>query len=223
MTNWRTGCFTRSLFPSKSPPRLKKQRRTECRNLSFEMARFFSILAAIGLLLSLVVDLWAFFADPEERLPYVWLLNVGIFVVLIAAAVLSNLNPPPHSDPHFAKYQPPRWLAALLLLLLTNAFLTSLFSPDDVPEVQNDRFVMASHGRVIRELSAEEYHRQRAYALRASLGISMLLYSLSILMLHMAMYATRPDQLSSAMGRQGQWHRRISAHRRSPPMRRCGG
>jgi hypothetical protein len=61
------------------------------------------------------------------------------------------------------------------------------------PSEQNGLFVMESHGRITRVLTAEEYHRQRAYLVRGFSGHWMLFYLFSLSMLYAAMNPPQDD------------------------------
>lgn len=48
------------------------------------------------------------------------------------------------------------------------------------PQIRDGKYVLTSHGKLIRELTEEEYHQQRAYVVRGFSGHWMLFASASL-------------------------------------------
>ena len=143
------------------------------------MRTFFSIFAWVGFLASLLVHSLTFFGVyAGDYVPWVWVLHIGCFVALIPLFkknlwrdVLASM---------------PRWATSLAVLLMVyavvNFFLSFVLSEGGAnPDVWDGKYVLQSHGKLVRELSEREYHLQLAYQLRGFSGHWMIFYLLPAL------------------------------------------
>jgi hypothetical protein len=138
-----------------------------------------SVVALLGFFASLIVHVTTFFGvDPSKHAPWVWALHFGIFVVFFPMVFAQRgtkkefwgkLNA---SLPRWGRYA----VKALFAYALVNFALFLFLSKGGVPEESDGRYVLRNHGEIIRELSPEEYERQKAYVLRGFSGHWMVFY-----------------------------------------------
>ena len=148
----------------------------------------FIILALVGLLVSLAANVSTYLGvDPQQAFPHVWLLHFGMFVVFIPAAVLHNTVRGDRGEGRRRRgsfTNMPRWMRVCMGVLfayaLVNAF-TTWPRLEGSPQVDRSTggFVLNERGKVVRRLSAAEYHHHRALEVRGMSGHWMMLYGLS--------------------------------------------
>ena len=150
----------------------------------------FAALAAAGLVLSVAVHFSTFAGvDPLDLFPPVCLLHVGIFVVFVPAIAVGNRKKPGESRSLASQFpHAPRWMAWMTGLFFVYAFVNFAVFIFLVREGSSTRredgtYAITDHGRTVREISAEEFHRRQAYVARGFSGHWMLFYSASLLAL----------------------------------------
>ena len=154
--------------------------------------RLFFLLAAAGLVISAAAHFSTYAGyDPQEAFPYIWLLHIGIFLVFLPAiAVQSGLPRDGKGNTKLFAFAP-RWMQLAAYVLFAYAFVNfAVFmfrSSSGSPSERNAKFVLQSHGRVIRELTAQEYHFQKALVVRGFSGHWMLFYAAAMTTLSSAM------------------------------------
>jgi hypothetical protein len=146
------------------------------------------VVAAAFLIVTATVHVSTFLPiDPMDEWPGVMFLHVAMFLPFGAALWYASraggekksLDPIVHSAP--------RWMQGLTVGLFAYAifnfgmFLT--LSEGGGPTVRDGKYLLTSHGRVIRELTEAEYHRQRAYEVRGFSGHWMVFASASLMLL----------------------------------------
>ena len=144
------------------------------------MKRALSIVAFAGFFASLLVHLITFLGiDPSKHMPFVWGLHLGIFVVFIPMAIYQrrtrrneNWRASLDVTPRWAQYA----VMAFLAYALINFALFFFLSEGGVPSVRDGKYVLHNHGKVVRELSEDEYELQKAYVLRGFSGHWMIFY-----------------------------------------------
>jgi hypothetical protein len=143
--------------------------------------QFFGTIAAAGFLLAVIVHGLTFaHVDVIEDFSSVWLLHVGLFLVAIPFVLSARATI--GGRPSLAQLGSffPRWARILLAVVGAYAFLNfALFiylSGGGAPDIRDGRFVLHNHGTVIRELSEQEYHIQRAYIARGFSGHWLFFY-----------------------------------------------
>lgn len=126
------------------------------------MNRVFGLAALLGFSLSLIVHLCALSGiDVVARVPAVWLLHLGIFVVFFpfVISMRKTLGPKP-SFAHIRAAFPP-WIVmlgcALLAYTVVNFILFMAATEGGNPSIEHGKYVLMSHGRLIRELTLPEY------------------------------------------------------------------
>jgi hypothetical protein len=132
-------------------------------------------VALAGFILSLVVHVSAMLGvDVTSRFPGVWLLQVGIFVVLLPLvfALGRDLGAKPTFKQIAASV--PRWAIALGALILVyafvNFFLFMVDSEGGSPGMEDRKFVLLNHGTLVRERTAAEFVRFQANIVRGFSG-----------------------------------------------------
>jgi hypothetical protein len=152
--------------------------------------KFFALISALGLGLSMVAHVSTFFGiDPEQPLPYIWFLHLGIFVVMVPAIVVQ----PGKREGRAVGWRDTMgnasaWLRWLTILLVANAFINwaafwLVCGSGGPTQEPNGTYSLSSHGRIIRQITAAEYHRARGYEFRGFSSWWMLCYSLALTLL----------------------------------------
>lgn len=153
-----------------------------------------SALFFVSLLIHLLT-FWSF--NIQERLPAVWLLHIGIFIFFVPGLVRQKIGErrkeaelvtltSPAPEPPAAKPKTiaeglgfPNWLTVIYLVLgfyvMVN-FVTFVIGADGTPERSGDKFVLTSHGTVVREISREEYDLASAHLLHGFSGHWLIFY-----------------------------------------------
>lgn len=143
--------------------------------------RLLSLLAFFGFGCSVVVHLSTFFGlDLTETFPAVWLLHLGIFLVFVPMvfSVRSLGRRPDFWQKFFAPM--PAWIQSIVICLffyvLVNFVLFFFLMSGGSPSEINGKYVLQTHGQMVRELTVQEYHQQKAYVLRGFSGHWMIFY-----------------------------------------------
>jgi hypothetical protein len=135
-------------------------------------------VAAIFFATTVFVHVSTFFPiDPMDRWPGVMLLHVAVFPPFIAAIYFAKradrtqskdagLDPVMNATPKWM----PRLLKGLFAYAIFNFGMFLTLNEGGGPHEKDGKYVLSSHGRVIRELTEHEYHRQRAYVVRGFSG-----------------------------------------------------
>jgi hypothetical protein len=144
--------------------------------------RLIASVAFIGLALSVMVHGAAFLGvDLIEKFPLVWGLHLGIFPLFLLMMLATRreekdshgLSRPPSPWKRF--FDPmPLWAKYITYALgaytlINFAWFFSL-SKGGTPELREGIYVLHDHGKIIRELTEQEYHIQKAYVLRGFSG-----------------------------------------------------
>jgi len=134
------------------------------------MRIFFSAFTLTGLFASVLVHLLTFLGiSAAEYVPWVWVLHLGIFVAIIP---LIGMRDELTAAPPWARTV----VAIAAVYAVVNFLLFLLLVRGGSPGVVDGKYVLSSHGHVIRELSEQEYHRQQACVLRGFSGHWMIFY-----------------------------------------------
>ena len=173
--------------------------------------KFLFWLAVTGWILGLTVHILSLASiDVTEKIPFVWMLHIGIFVVWIPAVLvlrksrelkdlqrpgtLSKMNP-------FAFFtvigkNAPKWMAIVAaggLVYAVINFLLFMFSQQNgMPGIKNGQYVLQNHGQWIRNITAQEYHSYQASLVRGFSGHWIAFYGLAMLILYP--YKLKEDQ-----------------------------
>ena len=165
------------------------------------MKRFLAAFALLGLLLSLAVHIAALLGiDLATRFPAVWLLHVGVFVVFIP--FVFQVRRVLGARPSLAAVRAlcPGWALLLGVFLAGYVMLNFLLFMQGAetggPAIRDGRYVLQVHGRVVRTLTADEYHAQQANVLRGFSGHWLIFYYV-------------PLAYFMGCGRSGHWRSRL--------------
>jgi hypothetical protein len=150
----------------------------------------FALLAALGLLISIAANVSTFFGvEPMHRWPYLWLLHLGIFVVFIPAGSVQiqhgNKKPFRWRDVFGGLPAWMRWmLVSMIIYAPVNALAFAIVCGSGGPSKEPDgTYAMTSHGRILRMLTADEYHRASGYEFRFMSSWWIMFYSISVALL----------------------------------------
>jgi hypothetical protein len=128
------------------------------------MNRLLGFAALTGLVLAAVAHVCALAGiDVAERVPSVWLLHIGVFVVFIPFVFSSRKVLGKH--PSLADMRalvPGRVFAvglAVFIYAIINFVLFAVATQGGNPVVEAGQYLLKSHGHLIRELSRPEYER----------------------------------------------------------------
>jgi hypothetical protein len=152
------------------------------------MRRLIAIVAFVGFALSIAVHGATFLGvDLMEKSPLVWGLHFGIFPLAILMALTIRVEEKDFYG-FFRKFSTwkgfvgpmPPWAKYVVYFLLAYDFINfGLFfflSGGGTPELRDGKYVLHDHGRIIKELTEQQYHLQNAYILRLFSGAWMFFY-----------------------------------------------
>jgi len=145
------------------------------------MNRFLGFAALTGLVLAAIAHVCALAGiDVAERVPSVWLLHVGIFLVFFPFVFSSRKvfgKRPSLAD--MRALVPGRVYAVGLVIFIyaiINFMLFAAATQGGNPAIEAGQYVLKNHGRLIRELSFAEYEALKANELRGFSGHWMFFY-----------------------------------------------
>src|SRR3954462_4582943 len=127
------------------------------------MNRTLGLLAAFGFLAALIVHALTFaHIDLMALFPYVWFLHAGIFVVFFAFIWSARKSLGAGATTKNLLAGLPRWASVAVIVVfvyaLVNFAVFFYLSEGGVPDIRNGQFILHSHGKLIRQLSEDEYH-----------------------------------------------------------------
>jgi len=138
------------------------------------------LVAVVGFVISAAVHLLALSgADVLARFPQVWLLHIGIFVVFLPYVFASRKMLGARPTLALIRTQFPDWVVMIGLCLFAYTianFVLFLLAVPGNPEIQEGKFLLVNHGRVLRELTADEYAALRTQHIRGFSGHWMFFY-----------------------------------------------
>jgi hypothetical protein len=139
------------------------------------------ILSAMGFTLALVVHALTFaHIDVSEKYPLVWVLHVGLFVVFVplvfSARKVSGSNPEYRDFRSLFSGWGNALITVVFIYAIVNFVVFMFLSQGGVPAIRDGQFILHSHGKLVRILTEQEYHDQRAYVLRGFSGHWLVFY-----------------------------------------------
>lgn len=139
------------------------------------MNHLVAVTALVGFIVSLVVHVSAILGvDASARIPFVWLLHLGVFVVCIplVLSIQKVFGPRPTIAQVRAAF--PGWVVALgvavLAYVVVNFLLFVVAADAGSPSIRDGKFVLEDHGRFVRELTSIEYTAFKAKEVRGVSG-----------------------------------------------------
>lgn len=161
------------------------------------MKKLLFYFAATGWTLGLMVHLFSIAdIDITEKVPLVWVLHIGIFVVWLPAilelkknkelqeyqqsGMMTKMNFFPFFKIIFK--QTPTWLSILAIAGAFYAainFLLFLSGEQGTPRIQEGQYFRYDHAQLIKTLTEQEYHHLRANEMRAFSGHWLAFYGIA--------------------------------------------
>ncbi|WP_162999380.1 hypothetical protein [Burkholderia sp. Nafp2/4-1b] len=141
-------------------------------------------VALVGFVISLLVHVTALMGvNLAARVPDIWLLHIGIFIVFMPFVLVSRKELGRERTLWRLRKGLPNWVAVvgtmLFIYAITNFFLFMLHTEGGNPAVQDGRYVLLNHGKLIRELAPSEFTAFKANELRGLSGHWLLFYFVS--------------------------------------------
>jgi len=143
------------------------------------MKKFLFYFAVTGWTLGLIVHLLSI-ADynVSDKVPFVWLLHFGIFVVWLPGVFILIKN-----EGLNVFRQTPRCLTMIALAgffyAILNFVLVMTISHFGVPDIKNGQFILHDHGKLIKTLTEQEYHHYKVNDVRGFSGHWLAFYGLA--------------------------------------------
>ena len=154
--------------------------------------------AITGWTLGLIVHLLAI-ADynATEKVPFIWLLHISVFIVWLPAVLIltkneelkafrqsgsfRQLNPIVASKIFFG--QTPIWLKTIAIAgffyAIINGVLFMVISELGTPDIKNGQYILHDHGKLIKTLTEQEYYNYKTNEVRFFSGHWLLFYGLA--------------------------------------------
>ena len=145
------------------------------------MNRILGVFAFLGLILSLAVHVSALLGiDVSAKIPFVWLLHIGVFLVFVPFVFASRKVLGDKPTLSHIRTLLPSWVVAvgafIVVYAMVNFLLFFLRTQGGNAAIQDGHFVLLEHGRLIRELSESEYTSFRVNHVRGFSGHWLALY-----------------------------------------------
>lgn len=153
------------------------------------MLSTWTLLSAVLLLASVAVHSSTFVGSRlMQTTPSVMWIHLLVFPTFFAAILYANrIDGPKDEMQEKLLAQAPRWLKVMTVTLLAYAlvnFVTFIaLAEGGVSENHGNSYFVSSHGKVVRELTEDEYHQHQAYELRGFSGVWMAFSSAALLLL----------------------------------------
>ena len=166
------------------------------------MKKFLFYFAATGWTLGLIVHILSLADyDVEDKVPFVWILHLGIFVVWLPtilnlrkneefiayrkSKMMNRMNPFGFLKIIFK--QTPIWLRIIAIggfLYAGINFMLFITSQHGTPGIQDGQYILHNHGYVIKTLTEQEYHHYKANIVRGFSGHWLVFYGLAAAVLY---------------------------------------
>jgi hypothetical protein len=152
------------------------------------MKKFLFYFAVAGWTSGLLVHLLSLAdIDVADKVPFVWILHIGVFVVWLPTILALRNNeelkayrqPGMRNQRNPLKFfrilfrQTPTWLAILAIGGFVYAvvnFMMFMGSQPGVPDLKDGQYVLHNHGQLIRTLTEQEYQHYKANEVRGFSG-----------------------------------------------------
>ncbi|MES2812013.1 MAG: hypothetical protein V4670_06040 [Bacteroidota bacterium] len=139
--------------------------------------------------------------DVTEKIPFVWLLHIGIFIVWLPVVLdlknneelqeykqsgtVNRMNPIDFFKIVFK--DTPTWMSVIAIGGFFYAFINFLLfmtSQGGTPEMRDGLYILHNHGQLIKTLTEQEYHHYKANELRGFSGHWILFYGIATAFLY---------------------------------------
>ena len=148
--------------------------------------------------------------DVTAKVPFVWLLHVGIFVVWIPVILELKKNkelqeyqqsgtPNRMNSMKFFEIvfnETPSWMTTIVVAGFFYAFVNFILfsiSQSGTPNIIGGQFVLQNHGQLIKTLTEQEYHHYKANELRGFSGHWIAFYGVATAILYKFSGLTKQD------------------------------
>lgn len=166
------------------------------------MNKYLFYFALTGWILGLIVHILSLAdIDITEKVPFVWLLHVGIFVVWLPvvldlkkneelqeyqqSGMLNRMNPIGFYKIIFK--ETPTWMAILAGAGFFYAFINFMLfmaSKGGTPSIKDGHYILQNHGQLIKTLTEQEYLHYKANEVRGFSGHWILFYGIATAVLY---------------------------------------
>jgi hypothetical protein len=161
------------------------------------MKKFLFYFAVTGWTLGLIIHILSIADfDITEKVPFVWLLHIGIFAVWISAIRELTKNEEFQAFQQsgmlnkmdylgFYKIifkQTPTWLTIIAIGGIFYAFINFMLffiSQIGTPDIKDGQYILHSHGQLIKTLTEQEYHHYKANEVRGFSGHWLAFYGIA--------------------------------------------
>lgn len=160
------------------------------------MKKTLCIIAGIGFVLGLIVHLISLAGIYiGDKVPYIWGLHIGVFIVWLPAILELRKNPDLKQPSFGTMTNPFKFFGTIFkdkpkpLMIISVVFffyaiinfsLSMQAGEGGVPDIMDGKFIINNHGSIIRELTEVEYNRMRANEIRGFSGHWMAFYSFAM-------------------------------------------
>lgn len=161
------------------------------------MKKYLFYFALLGWGLGLLVHFLSLAdIDVTEKVPYVWLLHVGIFIVWLPVVLdlkkyeklqdyqqsskLNRMTPIGLFNIIFK--ETPTWMTIIVIAGLFYAFINFMLifaSQSGIPSIKDGQFILHNHGHLIKILTEQEYHHYKAKEVRGYSGHWIVFYGVA--------------------------------------------
>jgi hypothetical protein len=166
------------------------------------MKKYLFYFALTGWTLGMLVHILSLAdIDVTEKVPFVWLLHIGIFVVWVPvvldlkkneelqeyqqSGMLNRMNPIGFFKILFK--ETPTWMTIIagagFFYALIN-FMLFIASQGGTPDIKDGQFILHNHGQLIKILTEQEYHHYKANEVRGFSGHWILFYGIATAVLY---------------------------------------
>jgi hypothetical protein len=160
------------------------------------MKKTLCYIAGLGFILGLIVHIVSLFGIYlGEKIPFIWVLHVGIFIVWLPAVLElrkntelkqpnfgTMVNPFKFFGIIFKDTPKPVMIISVVFFFyaMINFFLFMQAGQGGVPDIMDGKYVIHNHGSIIKELTETEYFKMKANEIRGFSGHWMAFYGLAM-------------------------------------------
>ncbi len=161
------------------------------------MKTFLFYFAVTGWTIGLIVHLLSLAGfDITDKVPFIWILHLGIFVVwlptvlalkqnvelkaYLQSGMRNRMNPFGFFKIIFK--QTPTWLTIVAIVGFYYAiinFILFMTSQLGVPDIKDGQYILHNHGQLIKTLTEQEYHHYKANEVRGFSGHWLAFYGVA--------------------------------------------
>jgi hypothetical protein len=163
------------------------------------MKKVLFFLALIGWTLALMVYIVSLIGvDIADKIPFIWLIHVGVFIVWLPTVLLMRKNEEIKQANTLKRMNPvdmfkimfkgtPTWLVYIAIGGFAYGIIHFLFFMSlgiGVTGIIDGQYVLHNHGDVIKTLTEGEYHQYKAKEMKLASGQSIIFYGMAAAVLY---------------------------------------